>query len=270
VKRFLAPALGALVAAGVLSIAPAQASAPDGEQTQAAILFGDDGNDSEATRTVLSTSALSGNYSSYTDGSRPAGSIEGQMPVDPAWFKSGTQIEFDTPGCCGTTDRGKVVLRYGQGWVTSIDQDTYEEYGWLNSALGRDRFISTSGGDLSVFAERCPDPWQDNQDGTFTCPSPGGPDETQIVASTSPSPSPGDNGDGASASGGGSGEYIQQFAKSSSMTCDEAQPEGLNWSGAPSGGWGESWAQWPNDGRGGEVCVRTLFYNTSTGKWDVR
>ena len=73
-----------------------------------------------------------------------------------------------------------------------------------------------------------------------------------------------------SSAGVGPAAHIQQFPKSSSMTCDEAQPEGLNWSGAPSGGWGESWAQWPNDGRGGEVCVRTLFYNTSTGKWDVR
>ena len=73
-----------------------------------------------------------------------------------------------------------------------------------------------------------------------------------------------------SSAGVGPAAHIQQFTKSPSMTCDEAQPEGLNWSDAPSGGWGESWAQWPNDGRGGEVCVRTLFYNTSTGKWDVR
>jgi len=62
---------------------------------------------------------------------------------------------------------------------------------------------------------------------------------------------------------------IQQFGKPNSITCDEAQPEGLDIGGASSGGWGESWAQWMNNGNGGPVCTRTLAYNNSTGKWSA-
>jgi len=63
---------------------------------------------------------------------------------------------------------------------------------------------------------------------------------------------------------------IQQFEMPSSGTCDEAAPEGLNWGGAASGGWGESWAQWMHEGQGGAVCTRTLAYNNSTGTWQVQ
>jgi len=67
----------------------------------------------------------------------------------------------------------------------------------------------------------------------------------------------------------GPGPHIQEFAMPETGTCDEAQSEGLNWGGAASGGWGESWAQWMNDGEGGFVCTRTLAYNTSTAAWEV-
>ena len=63
---------------------------------------------------------------------------------------------------------------------------------------------------------------------------------------------------------------IQQFEMPATGTCDEAQPEGLNWGGASSGGWGESWAEWANEGQGGPVCTRTLAYNNSTATWQVR
>ena len=63
---------------------------------------------------------------------------------------------------------------------------------------------------------------------------------------------------------------IQQFEKPATGTCDEAQPEGLNWGGASSGGWGESWARWANAGQGGPVCTRTLEYNNSTATWQVQ
>ena len=56
---------------------------------------------------------------------------------------------------------------------------------------------------------------------------------------------------------------MQQFAKPATGTCDAAQPTGLNWSGVASGGWGESWAQWANGGRGGSVCTRILEYVNS-------
>jgi len=69
---------------------------------------------------------------------------------------------------------------------------------------------------------------------------------------------------------GGPAPVIQQFEKPATGTCDEAQPEGLNWGGASSGGWGESWAQWMHEGQGGAVCTRTLAYNNSTGTWQVQ
>ena len=67
----------------------------------------------------------------------------------------------------------------------------------------------------------------------------------------------------------GPAPHIQQFPMPETGTCDEAEPEGVNWSGVASGGWGESWAQWMNDGEGGEVCTRTLIYNTSKAAWEV-
>jgi len=67
----------------------------------------------------------------------------------------------------------------------------------------------------------------------------------------------------------GPGPRIQQFPRPATGTCDEAEPEGVNWSGVASGGWSDSWAQWMNDGEGGEVCTRTLIYNTSKAAWEV-
>ena len=69
---------------------------------------------------------------------------------------------------------------------------------------------------------------------------------------------------------GGPAPVIQQFEKPATGTCDESQPEGLNWGGASSGGWGESWAQWMHEGQGGAVCTRTLAYNNSTATWQVQ
>jgi hypothetical protein len=62
---------------------------------------------------------------------------------------------------------------------------------------------------------------------------------------------------------------LQQFSRSGSGTCFEAAPFTLNWSGVASGGWGESWAQWVNGGRGGAVCSRTLVYSNAQGRWIV-
>ena len=60
---------------------------------------------------------------------------------------------------------------------------------------------------------------------------------------------------------------MQQFGKPAQVSCNIAQPAGLNWAGVPSGGWSESWAQWVNGGRGGAVCARTLSFNNSIGRW---
>lgn len=74
--------------------------------------------------------------------------------------------------------------------------------------------------------------------------------------------------------GGSSGlvpaPVVQQFGKPAVGTCDEAASESLNWGGAASGAWGESWAQWMNGGLGGAVCTRTLEYSSVLGAWVAR
>lgn len=62
---------------------------------------------------------------------------------------------------------------------------------------------------------------------------------------------------------------FQQFGKPLTGTCDSAAPATLNWAGVMSGGWGESWAQWMNGGKGGAVCTRMLVYSSSRGAWTV-
>jgi len=61
--------------------------------------------------------------------------------------------------------------------------------------------------------------------------------------------------------------HIQQFGLPDGQTCQEAAPEELNWSGVAPGGWGQSWAQWMNDGLGGDVCTRMLVMDTATSQW---
>jgi hypothetical protein len=63
--------------------------------------------------------------------------------------------------------------------------------------------------------------------------------------------------------------HIQQFGLPDGQTCQEAAPEELNWSGVAPGGWGQSWAQWMNDGLGGDVCTRMLVMDTATSQWTL-
>jgi hypothetical protein len=44
---------------------------------------------------------------------------------------------------------------------------------------------------------------------------------------------------------------------------------GLAWVYMASGGWWPSWSQWPDEGRGGFVCTRTLTFDSRTSKWVV-
>ena len=60
---------------------------------------------------------------------------------------------------------------------------------------------------------------------------------------------------------------LQQFGRPAQGTCEASAPFSLNWGGAGSGGWGESWAQWVNGGAGGQVCTRTLVFDIAQGKW---
>lgn len=75
--------------------------------------------------------------------------------------------------------------------------------------------------------------------------------------------------DVASGSGESPPPVLQQFGRPASGTCDEAAPISLNWGGAAAGGWGDSWAAWMNNGRGGAVCTRTLVYAPNLGRWST-
>jgi len=64
-------------------------------------------------------------------------------------------------------------------------------------------------------------------------------------------------------------DVMQQVGAPTTGTCATFIDSTLNWAGAPDGGWGTSWAQWVNQGRGGAVCTRSLFW-TPSGRWSVR
>ena len=80
---------------------------------------------------------------------------------------------------------------------------------------------------------------------------------------------PAGGGANSTASSSSPAPITQQFGKPSTGTCDAAAPLTLNWGGADSGGWNDSWAEWMNDGKGGSVCTRTLVYSNVFGKWAV-
>lgn len=70
-------------------------------------------------------------------------------------------------------------------------------------------------------------------------------------------------------SGAAPPDVMQQVGAPTTGTCATFIDSKLNWAGAPDGGWGTSWAQWVNQGRGGAVCTRSLFW-TPSGRWSVR
>ena len=211
-KRFLAPILGALVAIGALSIAPAQAAEPDGSRTKAVVIFGDgtsepEGDAGEATRVALVVAGGFPTYSQYRNGATPAGEVSVQPPVDPAWFDAEKEIEFTTPDG-GDASYGQILLRFDNGWEKSSTAPNNNRYVTMNQVSGREDFISSSGGSLAVYTTRCNGAvWvktgPPNVLGGYVCEGQGviQEEETQIVASTSPSP--GGNG-GLSGSGSGS------------------------------------------------------------------
>ena len=62
---------------------------------------------------------------------------------------------------------------------------------------------------------------------------------------------------------------LQQFGRPGVGGCADAAPAPTQLPGAPTGGWGESWAQWMNGGKGGAVCTRMLVYSTTHSKWII-
>lgn len=73
----------------------------------------------------------------------------------------------------------------------------------------------------------------------------------------------------ASASSDGIPSAVMQQVGLPAGGCEAVTATELNIGGAGSGGWGQSWAQWVNDGEGGAVCTRTLVYSPTLGSWTV-
>ena len=65
-------------------------------------------------------------------------------------------------------------------------------------------------------------------------------------------------------------DVMQQVGLPASGTCADIVRPDLNWSGVGSGGWSVSWAEWANEGAGGVVCGRTLYYRSGSGRWAIR
>ena len=78
------------------------------------------------------------------------------------------------------------------------------------------------------------------------------------------------SGSRSSAGSGTSGppQVLQQIGVQSAGCVSVVRPD-LDWSGIASGGWSQSWAQWMNNGLGGEVCTRTIVYDAATSGWSV-
>ena len=64
-------------------------------------------------------------------------------------------------------------------------------------------------------------------------------------------------------------DVLQHVGLPKSGSCADVDDSMLNWAGVNSGGWTPSWAQWINEGSGGAICGRTLYYAPS-GRWAVR
>jgi len=65
-------------------------------------------------------------------------------------------------------------------------------------------------------------------------------------------------------------DVMQQVGIPESGTCAGISRDDLNWAGVASGGWALSWARWRNDGQGGAVCTRTLYFDGDRERWAVR
>lgn len=64
-------------------------------------------------------------------------------------------------------------------------------------------------------------------------------------------------------------DVVQQVGLPASGSCADVVDDAMNWAGVASGGWARSWAQWVHDGRGGDVCTRTLTYSDAMEHWMV-
>lgn len=76
-----------------------------------------------------------------------------------------------------------------------------------------------------------------------------------IVVPTEPGPGPAD--------------ILQQVPVPSSGSCVDVADDAFRYGTSVAGGWTQSWAMWIREGRGGDVCTRTLHYDVSHRGWLV-
>jgi len=62
-------------------------------------------------------------------------------------------------------------------------------------------------------------------------------------------------------------DVFQSVTLGSIPSCASVSRPDLDWSGVASGNWTQSWAMWPNAGKGGPVCNRVLWFNSNTSRW---
>lgn len=63
-------------------------------------------------------------------------------------------------------------------------------------------------------------------------------------------------------------EFQQVGVPASGNCADVPSPVG-HYPGFPFGGWSKSWAQWINNGAGGPVCTRELYFDQNAGEWEI-
>lgn len=67
--------------------------------------------------------------------------------------------------------------------------------------------------------------------------------------------------------GPGPADSLQQVPVPASGSCTDVADEAFRYGTTVSGGWTHSWAMWIREGRGGDVCTRTLHYSVSQHGW---
>ena len=62
-------------------------------------------------------------------------------------------------------------------------------------------------------------------------------------------------------------DLYQSIGLGSASACASVSRPDLDWSGVASGNWTQSWAMWPNAGKGGPVCNRVLWFDSNASRW---
>jgi hypothetical protein len=70
-----------------------------------------------------------------------------------------------------------------------------------------------------------------------------------------------------SSSGAGPADLFQSISLGSVPSCASVSRPDLDWGGVASGNWTQSWAMWPNAGKGGPVCNRVLWFDSNSSRW---